>query len=209
MQPPSILLSEEEIRQIGFGSVGKDVHITRYALFFNPSKIYIGNRVRIDAFAIISAGEEGIYIGNNVHIAAGAILNGGGGKITLSDFSGLAPYVCLWTASEDYTGGTLTNPTIPSRFRNQDKGPIYLGRHVIIGTSSVVLPGVRLADGAAVGALALVNRDVEPGAVVSGVPARRVTLRPLDRLEQLAREYLESIGELSPEGPDSTPSCSS
>ena len=197
-RPPSILLSEEEIREIGFGSVGKEVRITRHALFFNPSKIYIGNRVRIDAFAIISAGEEGIHIGNNVHIAAGAILNGGGGKIVLSDFSGLAPYVCLWTASEDYTGGSLTNPTVPARFRNQDKGPIYLGRHVIIGTSSVILPGVRLGDGAAVGALSLVRRDVGEGEVVFGVPARPVTIRPLDRLEQLAREYLESIGEFPP-----------
>jgi len=33
---------------------------------------------------------------------------------------------------------------------------------------------------------------------VFGVPARVVTIRPLDRLEQLAREYLESIGELPP-----------
>jgi len=197
-RPPSILLSEEEIREIGFASVGKEVRITRHALFFNPSKIYIGHRVRIDAFAIISAGEEGIYIGNNVHIAAGAILNGTGGRITMSDFSGVAPYGCLWTASEDYTGGSLTNPTVPPRFRNQDKGPIYLGRHVIIGTSSVILPGVRLGDGAAVGALSLVRRDVGEGEVVFGVPARVVTIRPLDRLEQLAREYLESIGELPP-----------
>ncbi len=200
MAQPPVLLSEEEIAQIGFGSVGKEVRITRYALFFNPSKIYIGNRVRIDAFAIISAGEEGIYIGNNVHIAAGAILNGTAGKITMSDFSGVAPYVCLWTASEDYTGGTLTNPTVPAQFRNQDKGPIFLGRHVIIGTASVILPGVHLADGAAVGALTLVNRNVDPGTVVSGVPARRVTVRPLDRLEELARQYLESIGELPPSG---------
>ncbi|MCS7305237.1 MAG: acyltransferase [Thermoguttaceae bacterium] len=200
MVPPPILLSEEEIRQIGFGSVGKEVRITRYALFFNPGKIFIGNRVRIDAFAIVSAGEEGIYIGNNVHIAAGAILNGTGGKITMSDFSGVAPYVCLWTSSEVYSQPTLTNPTVSEQFRRQKKGPIYLGRHVSIGTSSVVLPGVHLADGAAVGALSLVLRDVNKAEVVMGVPARTVAIRPLDHLEQLARQYLESIGELPPSG---------
>jgi galactoside O-acetyltransferase len=192
----SILLSEEEIREIRFGSVGKEVRITRHALFFNPSKIYIGNRVRIDAFAIISAGEEGIYIGNNVHIAAGAILNGTGGRITMSDFSGVAPYVCLWTSSELYSQATLTNPTVSPEFRKQHKGPIYLGRHVSIGTSSVILPGVHLADGAAVGALSLVHRDVGRAEVVMGIPARCVAIRPLDQLEELAREYLKSIGEL-------------
>ncbi len=75
-----ILFSAEELHEIGFGRIGKDVWITRHALFFNPSKIYIGERVRIDAFAIIAAGDEGIFIGNNVHIASGVVLNGGGGK---------------------------------------------------------------------------------------------------------------------------------
>lgn len=122
----------------------------------------------------------------------------GGGKIVLSDFSGLAPKVCIGTASEDYTEGSLTNPTVPSHFRNQKKGPVWLGRHVIIGTSSVILPGVRLGDGAAVGALTLVRHDVAEGDVVSGVPARRVATRPLHRLEELARQYLATLppGEL-------------
>ncbi len=197
----NMVLSEEEIREIGFGSVGKEVRITRHALFFNPAKIEIGNRVRIDAFAILSAGEEGISIGNNVHIAAGAILNGTGGKIVMSDFSGVAPYVCLWTSSELYSQPTLTNPTLPERFRNQKKGPIYVGRHVSIGTSSVILPGVCLADGAAVGALSLVHRNVGKAEVVMGIPARCVALRPLEQLEQVTREYLESIGELPPSNP--------
>lgn len=191
----NMVLSEEEIREIGFGSVGKEVRITRHALFFNPAKIEIGTRVRIDAFAILSAGEEGISIGNNVHIAAGAILNGTGGKIVMSDFSVVAPHVCLWTSSEDYTGGTLTNPMVPAQFRKQKKGAICLGRHVIIGTSSVVLPGVHLGDGAAVGALTLVRKNVPEGVVVSGVPARQIASRPLARLEELAEQYLESLKE--------------
>jgi len=189
----NILLSRNEILSMGFAEVGDDVKITRFALFFNTSKIRIGSRVRIDAFAIISAGEEGVEIGNNVHIAAHTILNGTGGKIILSDFSGLAPHVCIWTASEDYTGGNLTNPTVPDRFRKQDKGPVVLGRHVIVGTGSVILPNVTLADGAAVGALSLVNRSVQVGEVVFGCPARKIATRSLDKLEALAGEYLRSL----------------
>jgi len=188
-----MLLTESEISEIGFARVGSDVRITRYALFFNPSKIELGNRVRIDAFAILSAGPEGILVGNNVHIASAVLLNGTGGRIVFDDFSVVAPKVCIWTATEDYTGGSLAGPMVPDAFKEQQKGPVRLGRHVIIGTSSVVLPGVELEDGAAVGALSLVTRDIASGHVVSGVPARKVATRPLERLERLAGEYLRTV----------------
>jgi acetyltransferase-like isoleucine patch superfamily enzyme len=41
-----------------------------------------------------------------------------------------------------------------------------------VGAHSVVLPGVRLAEGAAVGALSLVKGSLEPWSVYGGVPAR-------------------------------------
>ncbi len=51
-------------------------------------------------------------------------------------------------------------------------GPVVVGRDVVIGASCTVLPGVVIGDGATVSAHSLVNRDVPPGAVVGGVPAR-------------------------------------
>jgi maltose O-acetyltransferase len=51
-------------------------------------------------------------------------------------------------------------------------GRITIGRRAYIGASAVVLPGVRIGDGAIVGAGALVSRDVPPGEVWTGVPAR-------------------------------------
>ena len=193
MKGCNMLLSPQEIEEIGFAQVGIDVQITRYALFFNPQGIVLGDRVRIDAFAILAAGERGITVGNNVHIASAALLNGSGGEIAMEDFSGIAPKVCVWTASEDYSGGALTNPTVPDAFKDQRKGRVSLGRHVIVGTSSVILPGVCLNDGAAVGALSLVTRDVSQGVVVSGVPARKVAVRPLERLDELAEKYLATL----------------
>lgn len=53
-------------------------------------------------------------------------------------------------------------------------GFVSVGNDVFIGASATVMPKVRIGAGAMVGAGALVTRDVPPGAVVAGVPARSV-----------------------------------
>lgn len=53
-------------------------------------------------------------------------------------------------------------------------GNVIIGRDVVIGANSTILPGVYIGDGAVVGAGSLVNRDVPPGTMVAGVPARVV-----------------------------------
>lgn len=52
--------------------------------------------------------------------------------------------------------------------------PIVIGRGVWIATGATILPGVRIGDGAVVGAMAVVSTDVPAGAVVVGNPARVV-----------------------------------
>jgi phosphonate metabolism protein (transferase hexapeptide repeat family) len=55
--------------------------------------------------------------------------------------------------------------------------PVTLGNDVWIGHGAVVLPGVKVGTGAAVGANAVVSRDVPDFAVVAGVPARVLRFR--------------------------------
>lgn len=52
-------------------------------------------------------------------------------------------------------------------------GAVQVGREVFIGSSVSIIPGVKIGDGAYLGAGSVVLRDVPPGAKVFGVPARQ------------------------------------
>lgn len=54
---------------------------------------------------------------------------------------------------------------------------IVIGNDVWIGHGAVVMPGVTIGDGAAIGANAVVTRDVAPYEIVAGVPAKRIRMR--------------------------------
>jgi galactoside O-acetyltransferase len=168
--------SERELRSLGI-NLGKNVLVHHSVLFFGGEHISIGDDTRIDAFAILSAGERGIYIGSNVHLAASVQIFGSGGRVRLDDFVGLSGRVSVYSASDDYSGAALTNPTVPEKFRKVTKGDVLLREHVIVGCGSVIMPGVTLGIASAVGALSFVDKDVPDFAVVSGNPIRIVGKR--------------------------------
>lgn len=50
--------------------------------------------------------------------------------------------------------------------------PVKIGHKVWIGANVTILPGVTIGDGAIIAAGAVVNKDVEPGTIAGGVPAK-------------------------------------
>ena len=64
-------------------------------------------------------------------------------------------------------------------------GDVIIGNHVWIGYRAMILPGVKIGDGAVVGAGAVVTKDVEPFAIVAGNPARKIGERNRDLKYQL------------------------
>ncbi|MFQ5648162.1 MAG: acyltransferase, partial [Candidatus Aenigmatarchaeota archaeon] len=52
------------------------------------------------------------------------------------------------------------------------KGKVRIGKGVLIGARVLILPGVKIGDGAKVASYSLVNRDVKPGEFVGGIPIR-------------------------------------
>ena len=179
-------LSEEELVKIGFESFGNNVFISRYCRIYNPGKIKVGSNVRIDDFTVISAGSGGICIGNNIHIAVFSSLIGKG-SIVLEDFSNISSRVSIYSSNDDYSGEYLTNPTIPEEYTNVSSEMVLIKKHTIIGSGSVVLPGVTLHQGVAVGALSLVNKDCESWAIYAGQPVKKIKDRSRGLLDKEAK----------------------
>jgi dTDP-4-amino-4,6-dideoxy-D-glucose acyltransferase len=175
-------LDVDEIQGIGFAQVGENVLIDRNAVFYRADKISIGANVRIDAFAVLSAGEKGISIGNHVHVAAFVLMVGGGG-IEVQDFAGLSGRVSVYSSNDDYLGNALTGPTVPNELRLVTNAKVTIGRHVVVGAGSVILPGVTLGEGSCVGALSLVRKDVDPFQIVAGSDGKFIRERMRTLLE--------------------------
>lgn len=172
-------LSERALKDLGFRKIGCNVKISDKASIYDAHRMEIGDNSRIDDFCVISGG---VKIGSHVHIAAHCLVAGGEQGITMEDFSGLAYFVQVFSQSDDYSGRTMTNPTVPVEFKKEFKAPVRLGRHVIIGAGSVIFPGVDLAEGCSVGAMSLVKRSTQPWGIYAGNPARRVKDRAKDLL---------------------------
>lgn len=176
---------DKTVRSIGLERVGKNVKISKLTSFYGRDKISIGDNVRIDDFCLLSGR---IAIGNNVHIAAGCYIYGGEIGVEIEDFVGLSSRVVVYAVSDDYSGEALTNPTIPDEFRKVITQKVVFKKHSIVGTTSVILPGVILEEGCAIGALSLVTKSLPAWTICMGYPAKVVGERSKKILE-LESEY--------------------
>ncbi|HEY8542085.1 MAG TPA: acyltransferase [Pseudothermotoga sp.] len=183
--------TEEELKEIGFKRLGKNVLISRKASIYGAEKIEIGDNVRIDDFCILSGR---IKLGNFIHIAAGTFLFGGNSGIEMEDFSGLSSRVVVYAVNEDYSGKFLTNPTVPEKYRKVEEAKVLIKKHAIVGTGTTILPGVTIGEGASIGAMSLVTKDIPEWMIAVGIPAKPVNERKKDllELEKMLVEELKS-----------------
>jgi galactoside O-acetyltransferase len=184
-----MFLSESELEKVGFKKLGKNVLISDRCSIYNAKNIEIGSNVRIDDFVILSAGEGGIKIGSHIHIACYTSLIGKG-EIILEDFSQVSSRVTILSSSDDFSGDFLIGPCVSSEFTNVKSKKVLLKKHSVIGTGSTVLPGVTLHEGSAVGAMSLVNRDVDEYTIVSGVPTKKLKNRS-KKISHIETDFLK------------------
>jgi len=184
--------SEEELKELGFKYIGKNVKVSRYARIYKPEVISIGDYSRIDDFSILSGG-KGVAIGRFCHISCFSCIFAGAG-VEFGDFSGVSGGVCVYSESDDFSGKSLAGPAIPIEFKTHYKSkPVVIGRHVLVGPQTVILPGVTLAEGVAIGAQSLVTRSCrKPWSQYMGSPARYFVARSNNAL-QLEKEFLKTL----------------
>jgi len=179
---------DEELNQLGFKYIGKNVKISDKASIYNHEQIEIGDNSRIDDFCVISGK---IRIGRNVHITPTCLIAGGIKGIIFEDFTTLAYGVKVFTQSDDYSGETMMNSTVPKEYKNEFMKEIIIKKQSIIGAGSIIMPGVVIDEGTTVGAMSLVLKSTQPWGIYIGVPAKRLKDRKKDLLD-LEKKYLES-----------------
>lgn len=106
--------------------------------------------------------------GKNISVGEGVFINAcchfqDHGGVTIGDGSQIGHNVVF---------ATLNHGLRPEERRHTVPAPIVLGRNVWIGSNATILAGVTIGDNAVVAAGAVVTKDVQPNAIVGGVPAK-------------------------------------
>jgi galactoside O-acetyltransferase len=181
--------SDSELADLGLSDYGQNVKISRNSRFYNPENISIGDNVRIDDFALLSGD---IKLGSYIHIAAYCGLWGESG-IEMGDFSGLSSRVSIYSSSEDYSGGSLTNPTIPDEYRpGRISKNVILEKHTLVGANTVILPGSHIQAGGAIGAQSLLRGETVPSwELHAGNPIEKISNRNKTAIKKLEREFMD------------------
>lgn len=140
---------------------------------------YIGPQCRISGPKII--------IGENVTFVSDVNLYG---DITVGNNCIFAAHCTVLTRSHDYYKGNA----LPYGTDYIEK-PVVIGDNVWFGNHVIIVPGVRVGEGAVVAMGAVVTEDVPPCAVVGGNPARVLKYRDKEMYEKLKRmgKYLNDI----------------
>ena len=176
----------EELIKMGFKHVGKNVKIFKKATIVKPENIYIGDYSQIDDFVHIIASQP-IYIGKRVHISTQCVISGGG-SCTIEDYAGLAAGCKIITGSDDFLGNAMTNPCVPEEYRKVNRSFVTIKKHSILGTNSIVLPGITIEEGTASTVGTVFYKNSEPWSIYKGCPAIKAGRRKFKKILELEKE---------------------
>lgn len=154
--------------------LGVDAWLGPGLLIIGAENIAIGDQFHCQRMCMFAACDDGIIeIGDRVNVNAGVHLNACvRGRITIGDDVLIGPNVLFRTSDH-----VFDDPSIPIVTQGHSAGEICVEADVWLGANVTVVGGVRIGQGAVVAAGAVVTRDVDPLAVVAGVPARLIRRR--------------------------------
>jgi acetyltransferase-like isoleucine patch superfamily enzyme len=120
----------------------------------------------IDAFGSIKKDSGQLLVGNNVGISENCYF-AIRGNLTIGNDVIFGPAVRVFTENH-----SMEINDLPFRLQEEIRSDVVIGNNVWIGAGAFILPGVIIGDNAVVAAGSVVNRSVESGTIVGGVPAK-------------------------------------
>lgn len=155
---------------------GKNVIIGKTVRIRKPEEVSIGDGTIIDDFTYISCG---MTIGKNCHIASNVSISGGEGHFYMDDYSTISNHSSIHCASSDYKKISLDLPSVEEHERfGGEVGDVRIGKYVVIGAHSTVLPNTNIPEGVAFGAYSLIkNIDFKEYHLYSGIPIKLLCKR--------------------------------
>ncbi len=174
----------EELKRLGVKAIGENVRVSTKASIYTNNGIVMGNNVRVDDFCILVGDIE---IHSYIHIGAFCGLHASqGGRIVFEDFSGISSNVNIYASSDSFEGEYCTaRPGLPDECIKTVCSEVRLGKYSQIGTGSTVIPGGSLGEGTAVGAMSLVNKQLESWSIYAGVPCCYLKKRSQNMLTKI------------------------
>lgn len=157
-------------------SLGKNIYIGDRVVIYQAKdggEVKCDDRVHFYSDIIVETGEGGyVHIGSDTHIQPRCSISAYKGPISIGRRVEIAPNCAFYP----YDHGMA--PDEPIRTQPlQTKGGIVVGDDSWLGFGVIVLDGVRIGNGAVIGAGSVVTKDIPDNAIAVGVPARVVKMR--------------------------------
>lgn len=115
--------------------------------------------------------KDSLFIGKFVQMANGVRFITSSANHKMNGFS-TYPFMTFMLTPQ------TTSEDIMAMFEeSKNKGDIVVGNDVWIGIDATIMPGVKIGDGAIIGAKSVVTKDVEPYTIVGGNPAKVIKKR--------------------------------
>lgn len=136
--------------------------------------VTVGRGSTLTCIGVISRPGVGIRIGDRVGIGEYAHFGGQGG-ITIGSDVIFGPGVRIFSENHRFD-----DPNRMIRQQGETRAPVVIADDCWIGAGVTILAGVSIGAGAVIGSGAVVTRDIPPGTVSAGVPARTIAVRARD-----------------------------
>lgn len=123
----------------------------------------IDDSARVDDFCILTGS---VSIDHHTHIGPFSILSAKNGKIKIGKYCGISSRVSIYTGTENFLSNKSGNPTVDQSLRDVTYSDVHIEDYVLIGSGVIILPGVKIGEGASISAGSVITKNIPSCAIV-------------------------------------------